>query len=130
MGAHEEVGVPVGEGWRRLAEAAAREIPATEVDGVWTFRSLRHDQREWGTAVLARVEGDRRRIYTARYVHTIKGKERGKFSAVVEEVGSGPVEALDELIRNVEKRTDEEVPEPVDPRTWFPEPDDAAAGPR
>lgn len=110
----------MGEGWARLARAVADEVPPGEVDGVWVFRSIRQEAREWGTAILSRVEGDRRRIYTARYVHTIKGKERGKWSAVLEEVGSGPVEALDELIRNVEKRADEEIPTPVVPRDWFP----------
>ena len=39
--------------------------------------------REWGTAVLSRVDGDRRRIYTAGYVLAIKGKERGKFESTV-----------------------------------------------
>lgn len=119
MGTYETVKVPLGEGWQHLARAAARDIPVEEIDGVWTFRALRQDQREWGTAVLSRVDGDRRRIYTARYVHTIKGKERGKYSAVVEEVGSGPVEALEELIRNVEKRAGEEMPDPVEVSRWF-----------
>jgi hypothetical protein len=35
-------------------------------------------------------------------------------------VGSGPVEALDELIRGVEKRADEELPSRVTPEEWFP----------
>ena len=119
MARHNEVKVPTGEGWARLAQLAASEVPPAEVDGVWVFRTLRADTREWGTAILARIDGDRRRIYTARYIHTVKGKERGKYSAVVEEVGSGPVEALDELIRGVEKRADDEAPRPVSPLEWF-----------
>src|SRR6185503_16613152 len=66
-------------GWARLAGAVAEVLPPAEVDGVWIFSPLRREGREWGTAVLSRVDGDRRRIYTARYVLAIKGKERGKF---------------------------------------------------
>ena len=57
-----------GAGWTRLAAAVAEQIPPVEVDGVWVFSPLRHEGREWGTAVLSRVDGDRRRIYTARYM--------------------------------------------------------------
>jgi hypothetical protein len=87
-----------GGGWSRLAQAVAERMPAAEVDGVWVFSTLRHEGREWGTAVLSRLDGDRRRIYTARYVLAVKGKERGKFESWVEEVGSGPVEALTQLL--------------------------------
>jgi hypothetical protein len=114
-------------GWARLAGAVADALPVAEVDGVWTFRPLRHEGQEWGTAVLSRVDGDRRRIYTARYVLAIKGKERGKFEASVQEVGSGPVTALAQLLRDAQKRIDdEEPPTPVSPASWFP--DAPAAG--
>ena len=43
-----------GNGWSRLAAAVAEQIPAAEVDGVWVFSTLRHEGREWGTAVLSR----------------------------------------------------------------------------
>ena len=121
MGTPEELKVTVGEAWASLAYAAAQVVPPAEVDGVWVFRVIRQELREFGTAVLSRVEGDRRRIYTARYVHTIKGKERGKFVATIQEVGSGPVETLETLIRGVEKRADDEIPTRVEPATWFPD---------
>jgi DNA gyrase subunit B len=76
-----------GLGWPRLAAAVAELIPAAEVDGIWVFATLRHEGREWGTAILTRADGERRRIYTARYMLAIKGKERGKFEASVQEVG-------------------------------------------
>ena len=115
--------------WACRARATAQVVPPAEVDGVWVFRAIRQELREFGTAVLSRVEGDRRRIYTARYVHTIKGKERGKFSATIQEVGSGPVEMLETLIRGVEKRADDEIPTRVEPTTWFPVEEDAASRP-
>ena len=112
----------MGPGWARLAEQVATQLPVAQVDGIWVFPLLRHHQREFGTAIVSRVEGDRRRIYTARYVLAIKGKERGKFEAAVEEVGSGPVEALSELLQEVRKRTeDEEPPVPIDVAAWYPE---------
>ena len=107
-------------GWARLAGAVAEVLPPAEVDGVWIFSPLRREGREWGTAVLSRVDGDRRRIYTARYVLAIKGKERGKFESAVLEVGSGPVEALSQLLQDAQKRIDDEhPPHPVPPEHWF-----------
>lgn len=109
-----------GQGWARLAGAVGDQIPPAEVDGVWVFGVLRHEGREWGTAVLSRVDGDRRRIYTARYMLAVKGKERGKFEASVEEVGRGPVEALAQLLRDAQRRIDDDQPPlPVPPERWF-----------
>ena len=93
-------------GWTRLAQAVAEVVPPAEVDSVWVF----------SPAVLSRVDGDRRRIYTARYMLALKGKERGKFEAAVQEVGSGPVEALTQLLQDAQKRIDDEhPPHPVQP---------------
>ncbi len=112
-----------GEGphWERLAAWVREQVPASEVDGVWVFRVLRRDQKEFGTAVLSRVEGDRRRIYTASYTATIKGKQRGGFEPQLAEVGRGPLEALQELLALVPVRADdEEPPVPVALAHWFP----------
>lgn len=112
-----------GEGphWERLAAWLRDQVPAEEIDGVWVFRALRRDHREFGTAVISRVEGDRRRIYTARYAAIIKGKQRGGFESWIEEVGSGPIEALHELLELVPVRADDEdPPTPVDVHRWFP----------
>jgi hypothetical protein len=110
-----------GSGWDRLAQAVAEVLPPSEVDGVWVFTPLRRESREWGTAVLSRIDGDRRRIYTARYVLTVKGRERGKFEASVQEVGSGTSEALARLVQEAHRRIDDEhPPTPVSPESWFP----------
>jgi hypothetical protein len=112
-----------GEGphWERLALWLQEQIPTADVDGVWVFRVLRRDLAEYGTAVISRIDGDRRRIYTARYTALIKGKKRGGFDAVMEEVGSGPLEALHELLALVPVRADDEDPPvPVEVALWFP----------
>lgn len=117
-----------GPGWDQLAAAVATELPPHELDGVWVFPVLRQQQREWGTAVLARLDGDRRRIYTARYSLMIKGKERGRFEATIEEVGSGPVEALAQLLQEAHRRGDDDLPPtPISVESWFPERTDGAA---
>lgn len=112
-----------GEGpmWERLAAWVREQLPVEQLDGAWVFRVVRREQREYGTAVLSRIEGDRRRIYTARYVATIKGKERGGFETAMAEVGSGPLEALHELLALVPQRADDEdPPAPVPLERWFP----------
>lgn len=111
---------PVSSGWDRLAQAVAQVLPPPAVDGVWIFAPLRRESREFGTAVLSRIDGERRRIYTARYVLAVKGKERGKFESTVLEVGSGPVEALARVLREAQSRTDDEHPPvAVPPEVWF-----------
>jgi hypothetical protein len=107
----------------------AEALPVAEIEGVWQFRTLRRDGCEFGTALLARVDGtdgERRRIYTARFAHVLKGRERGKFDASLEEVGSGPVETLGSLLAGVRKRLEDEDPRPIPVQEWFPVTDGAA----
>src|SRR3972149_5445813 len=76
--------------------------------------------RAYGPAILSTVEAARRRIYTARFIHTVKGQQRGAFEWALEEVGTGPVEALDELLALVPRRSEEEEPPAsVSPASWF-----------
>ena len=123
----------VGPGWERLAIALRDAIPAGEVDGIWVFRTMRNGPREFGTAILTRVDGDRRRIYTTQYALTIKGRQRGGFEWTLSEVGSGPLGALDELFALVPARgVEDEPPVAVPVEAWFPplglEPADAELG--
>jgi hypothetical protein len=112
--------VTAASGWDRLAQAVAQIVPPDEVDAVWVFSPVRRDSREWGTAVLSRVEGDRRRIYTARYVLSVKGKERGKFESTILEVGIGPLEVLTRVLQEAQRRIDDEHPPlSVPPESWF-----------
>ncbi|HSM17184.1 MAG TPA: hypothetical protein VK845_09370 [Gemmatimonadales bacterium] len=114
----------VGEGWTRLAALVAEQVPVAEMDGLWVFRPMMHEGRQWGTAVFTRVDGDRRRIYTARYMHQLKGKERGTYSADITEVGSGVVETLDDILALAEHRLEEEPPVRIPIERWFPPNDD------
>jgi hypothetical protein len=119
-------------GWERLAQVVAGELPVADVDRVWCFPVLRQGQREFGTAVLACREGEnaeRVRIYTARFLLQVKGKERGKFEADLKLVGSGPVERLPELLEEAHRRSDDEDPPvEVDVEQWFAGCNDPAVG--
>lgn len=121
-------GPGIGGGWDRLAPLLRAGLPADGVDRVWVFRVVRREGQDFGTAIISRIDGDRRQIYTASFVHTVKGKKRGQFEWSLSEVGSGPIEALDELLALVPKRSDEEEPpEEVDRAAWFPAEIDAPA---
>jgi hypothetical protein len=116
-----------GPGWERLAAELRQVLPVEAVDRIWVFRTMRSGPREFGTAILSRVEGERRRISTARYALTIKGRQRGAFEWGMDEVGSGPLEALDELLALVPTRgVEDESPVPVAPLLWFPPPSEEA----
>jgi hypothetical protein len=109
-----------GSGWERLAQAVSEVLPPAEVDGVWIFAPVRRENREWGTAVLSRVDGERHRIYTAGYVLAVKGKQRGKFESTIQEVGSGPMDALARVLQEAQRRIDDEhPPSSVAPESWF-----------
>jgi hypothetical protein len=52
-----------GSGWDRLAAAVAGAVPASEIEAVWLFRTLRREGTEWGTALVARVDGQEGRVH-------------------------------------------------------------------
>lgn len=110
-----------GPGWDRLAGALREALAGAEIDGVWVFRTMRADPREFGTAIISRIDGDRRRIYTTQYALTIKGRQRGTFEWAMTEVGSGPLEALEQLLALVPDRgVEDEPPVAIPVGRWFP----------
>lgn len=110
-----------GPGWERLAQQIAAELPVAELERIWIFRVLRQGDSDWGTAVLSRTVGERCRVYTARFRLAVKGKARGAFQAEIIEVGSGPVETVEEVLALVPTRGDEnDLPVTVDLNRWFP----------
>lgn len=118
-------------GWERLAQAVAEVVPPAEIDAVWIFSPVRRENREWGTAVLSRLDGERRRVYTAQYVLAVKGKQRGRFEPSIEEVGAVPLDALARVLHEAQRRIDDEhPPSPVAPEAWFSSVVASADGPR
>ena len=104
----------------RLLDALAERMPREEVEAVYAFPPVRREGREHGVAVISRVvEGDRRLVYRARYVVTVKGPERGRVTVAVEETAETPAGLLPEVLEGVRRRADEAGDaEPVDLTAW------------
>jgi len=121
---HPRGGVGLGLGWTRVAEALRATVPASDIAQIWLFPPVRKDEREWGTAVIARrvCEG-RLRIYTAGYVLVLRGRERGQGRVQVEDVGETPDAVVREVLKGVQDRAGEaEPPVEVDVALWYPDP--------
>ncbi len=118
-----------GVGWLKVAAALAEVVPREEIESIWLFAPLRHEDREWGTAVISRqADSGRRRIYTATYVIVVGGPERGQHRVTIEEVGEGPEDVLHEVIAGVRDRAGETEPAlEIPPDTWYGNGDDESA---
>ncbi|HWP37332.1 MAG TPA: hypothetical protein VNL18_07225 [Gemmatimonadales bacterium] len=114
-------GPGVGLGWTRVAAAVGEAFPAAEVERIWVFPPVRQEDREWGTAVVGRrADGDRLRVYTARYMLIVRGRERGQGRVLVEEVGESPAPIVDEVVRGVQERAGEtDPPAEIATTMWF-----------
>jgi hypothetical protein len=101
----------------------AAQVPPAEIETLFVFPPFKRDGREWGTAVVTRRaidQGVRLRVYTAKYMLVVRGKERGNCRLVVEEVGLSPAEVLDEVMRATVERTGEaEPPVTLSPAAWY-----------
>jgi hypothetical protein len=119
----------VGPGWSRLATALRQVIAPPEIAAIWVFHPVRREDREWGTAIVVRrADPGRVRIYTARFMRVVRGRERGQGKTEVEEVGSGPAELVDDLVRGVQERAGEtDPPASIAPELWYREDDDQPA---
>ena len=112
----------VGAGWLKLAAELAKTVPPDELQGVWVFPAVRREEREWGTAVAARRTGDDRvRVYTARYVQVIRGREKGQGRVMIDEVAECPRDVIFDVLKGVQVRMAEsEPPVEIPPGTWYP----------
>jgi hypothetical protein len=125
-----------GPGWAKLAEAIALRVPPSEIETIYLFRPWKREGREWGTAVVAcrAAEGevggggggagggggDRLRVYTARYMLIVRGKERGQSRVEVEETALSPAEVVARVMQAAADRTgDPEPPVAVGPAVWY-----------
>ena len=113
-------GAGAGPGWAKLAAAVAQEVPPTEIETIYLFRPIKREGREWGTAVVTRRAEGRLRVYTAKYMVVVRGKERGQAKVAVEEVGLSPVEVLEQVMQSTAERTgDAEPPVAHGPSVWY-----------
>jgi len=117
-----------GPGWAKLAEAIALRVPPSEIETIYLFRPWKREGREWGTAVVAcrAAEGERGeaggrlRVYTARYMLIMRGKERGQSRIEVEETALSPADVIARVMQAAAERTgDPEPPVAVGPAVWY-----------
>jgi hypothetical protein len=116
----------VGPGWTALAATVATQVPPAEIESIFVFRPIKRDGREWGTAVVTRA-GEaqasgvpRLRVYTARYMLVVRGKERGRSKVEVEEVALTPAEVIAQVMHATADRSgDPDPPAAIDRSTWF-----------
>src|SRR5256885_12303869 len=107
-----------GPGWAKLAEAVALRVPPSEIETIYLFRPWKREGREWGTAVVAcrategggEGGGGRLRVYTARYMLIVRGKERGQSRIEVEETALSPADVIARVMQAAAERTGD--PEP------------------
>lgn len=104
-------------------------MPVGEIDRIWLFAPVRREEREWGTAVVARRgQGERLRVYTASYWLVIRGRDRGQGKVTLQEVGESGAAVVDEVVRGVQERAGEaEPPVEIGPSLWFGEEHDQPA---
>lgn len=114
----------MGPGWARVAGELAAQVPPSEIQSLWVFPAVRREDREWGTAMVARRgAGDRIRIYTARYVQMVRGRERGQSRVEIAEVAECPLPVVYQVLKGVQERMAEtEPPVEISPSAWYQPP--------
>ena len=110
-----------GQGWAKLAAAVEAQVPPAEIETIYVFRPIKRDGREWGTAVVTRKAPDGRlRVYTAKYMLIVRGKERGQGKFEVVEVALSPAEVLAQVLQaTVDRGGDSEPPVELGPAVWY-----------
>jgi len=104
-----------------VAAAVETQIPPGEIETIYVFQPLKRAGKEWGTAVVTRKSGDGRlRVYTARYMLVVRGKERGQSKIEVEEVALSTAEVLAKVMQaTVDRGGDTEPPVELGPAVWY-----------
>ncbi|MFN2572299.1 MAG: hypothetical protein ABR537_11940 [Gemmatimonadales bacterium] len=111
-----------GAGWAKLAAAVEAQVPPAEIETIFVFQPIKRQGREWGTAVVTRRDatGARLRVYTAKYMLVIRGKERGQSKIEVVELGLSPAEVLAQVMQaTVDRGGDTEPPVELGPAAWY-----------
>jgi hypothetical protein len=92
----------------RFLAAIARQLPLERVTELHLFPAIRQGGVESGVAVIA-VEREpaasRYTVYSARYRHTLKGIDRGKWEVSVTEEADAPLLTVDAVVRGVSRRS-------------------------
>ncbi len=110
-----------GAGWAKLAAAVEAQVPRAEIETIYVFHPIKRAGKEWGTAVVTRKAADGRlRVYTAKYMLVVRGKERGQSKIEVVEVALSPADVLAQVMQAmVDRGGDTEPPTELGPSVWY-----------
>lgn len=93
----------------RFLLAIAAQVPADRIAEIHFFSPIKQGGVESGVAVVVENGGgeDASRIvvYTARYRHTLKGPDRGKWETNIVAEADAPLVAVDAVVRGVQRRS-------------------------
>jgi hypothetical protein len=99
------------------------EVPPEEIDTIYLFPPIKRQGREWGTAVVTRRSASpegRLRVYTAKYMLILRGKERGQAKIEVTEVALSPAAVLAQVMQaTVDRGGDAAPPLELGPGVWY-----------
>ena len=112
-----------GPGWAKVAAAVEAQVPPAEIETIYVFQPIKRHGREWGTAVVTRKSASpdaRLRVYTAKYMLVVRGKERGQAKVEVVEVALSPADVLARVMQaTVDRGGDTEPPVELGPAVWY-----------
>jgi hypothetical protein len=104
----------------RFMHAILEQVAAGRIMEAHLFTPIRQGGVESGVAVIAaRLEagdaGDpeaalRYRVYTARYRHTLKGPDRGRWEVGVVAEADAPLVTVESVVRGVQARASDDTP--------------------
>ena len=104
----------LSESRERLLKDVLAVVRRDTITEVHFFPPIRQGGMESGVAVIAaREEADQRErhaVYTARYRHTLKGLDRGKWESSVVAEADAPLLTVDAVVRGVQRRSGDAEP--------------------
>jgi len=99
----------LAESRERLLKDVLAVVPGSRITEVHFFQPIRQGGAESGVAVIAVQEDerlpDRHAVYMARYRHTLKGPDRGKWESSVIAEADAPLLTVDAVVRGVQRRS-------------------------
>jgi len=104
-----------------VAQSLVKSLLPEDVARIWVFPPFRREDREWGTAVVARRADDERlNVLTVRYMLMTRGKRKGQGKVEVEDVGDSPPDVVHDVVQGVQDRAGEtDPPVEIAPELWF-----------
>jgi len=94
----------------RFLKDIAERIGPERIEEVRLFPPIRQGGTETAVAIIASSAQPNpwHTVYSARYRHTLKGAERGKWEVEVTAEADAPLVTVDEVVRGVMKRAGEQ----------------------